>query len=236
MKKILLFGLVLVLILTASAAFAEPEVLSAQGKITVQGRASIKVKPDVAYVSVGVRVDATDAKGAQAQNKELMNGIIDAIKALGIAEKDIKTSDFYMYPQYDYSAGEKVVGYMVSNNVTVTVRDIELASAVIDASVEAGANSASSIEFNVSNPTTYYQQALASAIRDAESKGRAIADALGVVIGLPSEVTEQTDEYYSPRGYGNADSAGMEMSMDSSTPIQSGELEISARLQVTYEY
>lgn len=85
------------LVMPATAARADDNAGSVR-KITVSGQGTVKVKPDVAYVTLGVQTDSKDAKEAQAQNTKLMNDVIEAVKALGIAEKDIQTSGYYMYP------------------------------------------------------------------------------------------------------------------------------------------
>lgn len=207
----------------------------AQRKIIVNGQGTVKVKPDVAYVTLGVQTDSKDAKDAQAQNTKLMNSVIDSVKALNIAEKDIKTSGYYMYPQYNYDNKEqKITGYTVTNSVTVTVRNIDTVGDVIDKSLDAGANMVNSIQFNVSDPTQYYQQAIKAAMENAKIKGSTIAESLGVKIDLPLEVVEQSN-YYSPTVYGNMNT---QASYDSGggTTIQSGELEISATVQIIYGY
>ncbi|MDR2899110.1 MAG: SIMPL domain-containing protein [Clostridiales bacterium] len=210
--------------------------LTSARKITVSGQGTVKVKPDVAYITLGVQTDAKVANDAQKKNTEIMNNVIAAVKAMNIAEKDIMTSGYSIYPQYDYTSNTPVItGHSVMNNITVTVRNIDTVGDVIDKAIEAGANTTNSIQFNVSDPSPYYAQALKTALADAKAKGLTIAESLGVKIGQPIEVIEQSNAYSSPV-YGNINAKAMAADTAAGTPIQSGELEISAILQVVYSY
>lgn len=237
MKKYVMMGLlsiVLMLAMCAGAAFAEPvQPSAAQRKITVEGSASVKVKPDVAYVNLGVQTEGKEAKKAQSENAEVMNDILAAITELNIADENIQTSGFNVNPKYNYDT-QKTTGYIVTNNVVVTLRDVNQVSSVIDAAVEAGANQ-TSISFAVADPAPHYRQALQNALRDAESKAKALAEVYQVGIDMPIEIIEQTG--YQPYGYTmQLAEAAYDSYARSSTPIQSGDLEISAKVQVVYGY
>ncbi len=233
MKKFLMVGLVLILTLGLCAGALASD--DDDHKITVMGNATIKVKPDVAYVTLGVQTEAKDAKTAQSDNTNTMNDVIEAIKGVGIADKDIKTDGFYINPNYNYET-QQTTGYSASNSVTVTLRDIGQLSTVIDAAIDAGANNANSVSFNVSEPSPHYAQALKDAVADAKTRGEAIAEALGVKLSLPLEVAEQNNDEWYGSAMGNYNSVGAGDAGGESTPIQSGEIEITARVQVTYGY
>ena len=204
------------------------------GKITVSGLGAVNAKPDIAYINIGYTNQHEDSKTAQKQNNEQMDKVIATIKALGIADKDIQTIQFNIYPQSDYNNGYKITGYTVTNMVRITVRKLEQAGAVMDEAVGAGANAGGDIQFAIADPSPYYEQAMDLAIKNAASKANAIAKSISVSIGKPSEIIEMSG-MYTPTLYGNANTNLM---MDSAAgmPVQTGDLSVSASLQVVYEY
>ena len=205
------------------------------GRITVTGQGSVKVKPDIALVDLGVQAQNADAKAAQAANSERAAAVIAALKALGIKEADIQTSHYNLYPTYDYSAkGEaRVTGYTVQNTINVTLRDINLVGEAIDAAIEAGANVSNGIRFTINDSGAYYAEALALAVAGAKQKALAIAGAMRVTVGNPIEVTENGGNYM-PVAYENAlmDSAVRAEAM----PVQAGELEVTATITAVFTY
>ena len=214
---------------------AEPIV---NGKITVNGKGSIKVKPDIAYVNLGVRTENVDAKEAQAANNAVMTKLVAVLKALGIKDEDIQTSGYSIYPSYDYSAkGEaRVIGYSVNNNVSVTVRNINNVGEVIDNAVAAGANTAGGIQFSIADTNAYYAQALAQAVLNAKSKSIALANALGVTVGTPTEIIENGGSYL-PVAYAEAENYAMkDAALSASMPVQTGELEVVANITAVFTY
>lgn len=224
--------------LTADRAVVSAETAPGKGKITVTGQGSVKVNPDIAYITLGVQTRNADSKAAQAENNEIMTKIINSLKAMNIDNKDIKTANYYMYPEYDYNekGGQRVVAYSVTNSVTVTVRKIDSVGAVIDTGIAAGANNAQNIQFSISDSSTYYAQALSLAITNAKAKSTAIAGALGVTVSNPVEVTENSS-YYMPVMSESANvRAEKDMAAGASMPVQSTELEISASISCVFEY
>ncbi len=212
-----------------TAADTTPTLLKA---ITVVGQGQIKVAPDVAYVSVGVQTRANTAKDAQDQNNQAMAAAIAKIKSLGIADKDIQTSGISLYPSYDNS--NTITGYQASNTVTAKV-DIAKAGPVIDGAVEAGANSNVSISFGLSDPSAAQVQALEAAAKDARTHADAIAKGLGVTIKAVQLASEQTTT--TPIPYAVAASVAQDSAAKMApTPVQAGEMTVTANVQVTYSY
>lgn len=207
------------------------------GKITVNGQGVIKVRPDVAYITLGVLTRDLDAKKAQELNSAAMTTVIAAIKAQGVADKDIKTAYYNMYPEYDYTEKEqRLTGYSVTNNVTVTVRDINAVGKIIDAGIAAGANNANSIQFGLQDSSSYYAQALGLAVANSKQKAAALAKALGVTIGNPVEVAE-SGSYYAPLAAESLNTRNdMASSAGASMPVQANELEVSANISCVFEY
>ncbi len=198
--------------------------------ITVTGQGQIKVAPDVAYVSFGVQTRASTAKAAQDQNNQAMAAAIAKIKALGIADADIQTSGINLYPVYDQS--NTITGYQAGNTVTVTV-DVAKAGDVIDAAVGAGANTNVSVSFGLKDPSAATDQALEAAAKAARAHADAIAKGLGVTIQQVQLAVEQTSTTPVPvRDVAVAASSAA----IAPTPVQAGQLTVSATVQVTYSY
>lgn len=238
MKNGFLVGLaiILALVMCMGSALAEPvrTETAARHKITVDGSAAVKVKPDVAYVDLGVQTESKEAKDAQTENAKLMNDVLAAIKALGIADEDVQTTGFSVSPKYNYGR-QTTIGYIVTNGVVVTLKDMDQVSAVVDAAVAAGANS-TSISFAVSDPSPVYQQALQNALADAKGKAMALTEAAGaILVDMPIEMNVQNTYQSYARSMVFEDVA-YDSGYGDSTPIQSGNIDISAAVQVVYEY
>ncbi|MDR0999296.1 MAG: SIMPL domain-containing protein [Clostridiales bacterium] len=210
-------------------------------KIIVTGTGSVNVKPDIAYIDIGVSTQNSDAKAAQNENSASMDKVIAAIKSLGVAEKDIQTTSFSIYPQYDYRENDgtqKITGYQVVNQVRVTVRDISKTGELLGKVIDAGANYGGGIQFSIEDSSEAYAQAMDGAIKGAKSKAEAIAKSLGVSVGAPIEVLEQGGTYKPVNYFGNSNDlvAMRDNSIAESASIQTGDLLISADIQVVFTY
>jgi len=215
-----------------SGAEAEPK-----GKIVVvTGEGAVTVKPDIGYLSVGVETSDADAKKAQEMNKTAMDNLIKALKAKGIADKDIKTTNYSMWKGVDYSKAPEaqVDSYHVSNMVEVTITKLEMTGDIIDICVAEGGNVSNGVRFTVKDKDAFYQQALQAAMKQAQTKAAGIMDTFGMKPGKPWRVTE-TPQFDGPVMYGGV---AMEKAQDSAsvTPIQPGEMEIKAQITVEYDY
>lgn len=206
--------------------------------ISVQGQGTASAKPDLVTLSLGVQTTGDTALEAISLNSEQMTGVIGAIQGAGIADEDIQTSGINLYPVYEDRSlvrqGEQrqVVGYRASNSVSVTVRDIEKAGAVLDAALVAGANQVSGVQFGLSDTDALITDALIAAVDDAKAKAQTIADALGVQLGAALIVTEEWIE----RPQARAQFARAE-SLDAggfAPPVQGGTVGVTAHIRVTF--
>ncbi len=208
-----------------------------QAKIVeVNGEGTITVKPDIAYINIGVRSSDIDAKVAQNQNKTDMEKVMSALKELGIKEEDIATEQYNIWKGIDYRGESEVEKFNVVNTVKVTVRDISQVGQVIDAVAEAGANDVDSIRFAVTDEKKHYNEALKIAMENAEQKATSIMSTFGDKPGKPYKVAEVS---YGGGMFKTANMSYDGMAMNESrmqTPIQTGELEIKANVQVQYDY
>ncbi|MDD5018371.1 MAG: SIMPL domain-containing protein [Eubacteriales bacterium] len=209
------------------------ENLVSANSLTVSATGSIKVMPDVAYVTVGVTTQNEDMQQAQSDNTELMNAVFAALQAAGLSEDDMRTINYSAYPYYDYSDGNgEIYMYEVTNMVELTVADIDKVGEYIDVAIENGANRTNSIEFSLLDETAHYNDALTDAMEKARSKADTIAAAGGYTIIGTLEVTENAS--YNG-GYYAYEAAAMEDSYSGTTPITTDELEVTASITIVYE-
>ena len=174
--------------LVAALLFAVPALADqAPPTLTADGQGITMVVPDIAVVTIGVASRARTASAALAANSTDLARAIAAIQAAGVADKDIGTSGFAIDPIYQpvpegqqQTTPPAIIGYGVSNSVTVTIRDIAKSGGILDAVVSAGANQVNGIRFDVSDPKAANDAALTAAIADALAKGALMADAAGV--------------------------------------------------------
>lgn len=209
--------------------------LESKNEISVNGTGVIMAKPDTGIISVAVDTSDMDPKKAQTENTKLSNQLIDALKKIGIKEEDIKTGHYNMYREYNYNEGKSTEGkYRVTHSYEVTVKNIDKVGEVIDAATQNGANQVNGVRFTVADTSKYYQEALKVAIKNAEGKATTIADTISVKINKPSKVVENGYSEPAPRYMDMA--YGKVAEQAASTQIISGELEIRANVQVTYNY
>jgi uncharacterized protein YggE len=203
--------------------------------IVVSGSGTVTAAPDVAYVSAGVTTQAATARQASDANSTTMTAVIAAIKAAGVADKDVQTTNFSISPVYSQvrsdTGSSTITGYRVDNSVRVTVNVVGDAAKVLDAVVGAGANSNVNISFGIKDTTALQEQALAAAVQQAAGKAGAIAQATGVKLAGAYSVTEQSSG--GPVTSGPQPQAA---AASVAVPIQQGQLSVRATVQVTYAY
>ncbi|MCZ2127788.1 MAG: SIMPL domain-containing protein [Anaerolineales bacterium] len=237
--KYFVFAILTVLALTLSACgtTVNQAAPTTPRTLNVNGMGVVYLTPDIVYINVGVSTQKTDATDAVNTNKEQTTKVIQAVKKFGVEDKDIRTTNFSIWssPQYDSNGqltGE--ISYSVDNSVSITVRDIDKLGALLDAAINAGANSIYSIQFDVEDKTEASKQARALAMTDAKTEAQELADVAGVGLG---EI--QTINYYetSPSPYtdmGGRGGGGMDAAASAPVPIQPGQLAVSVTVSITY--
>ncbi len=181
----------------ARAADSGPGDARSDRWIEVTGEASVSVVPDFARVTLGVTTTGKDARESAAANARAVNALIGLIKSEGIAATDIQTSSLSIAPQFSNprqgSASEpSIVGYTVSDMVTVTVRDIPKLGALLDKAVEAGANAMYSVAYGENDPGAILDKARPMAVTDAKRKADIYAGAAGSKVGRLMRLSEQS--------------------------------------------
>jgi uncharacterized protein YggE len=201
--------------------------------LTVIGEGEVKAKPDQAMLSAGVVTQGKTAAAALAANTRAMNAVFDTLKRLDIPERSIRTSDISVQPQYsnDSHQPQRIVGYQVSNTVTVTVDDLGRLGPTLDALVSSGANAMGDIIFNLRDPKPLQAQAREAGMKDAISRAGTLARAAGVVLGPIVQISEGGNSALPvPIGRRIAAAASLE-----ATPVAPGEATVQANVSVTWE-
>jgi hypothetical protein len=186
--------------------------------------------PDTARVEIGVETSAPTTSEAIAQNNTQVAAVIDKLTGLGVAEDDMQTRNFNMHARYD-EKGQQVVGYNVSNTVTVTIRNLEQAGTLLDSVVQVGANRIYGINFSVDDPSALLEQARNEAIANARAKAEQLAQQSGASVGEVLVITENIGAQPPMPVTGRG---GAMEEAQSSVPVQAGTQEFSAGVQVTF--
>jgi hypothetical protein len=204
--------------------------------LNVSGVGTVKLTPDIAYIYIGVHTDGTSAGEAVAANNAQTAMLVDALKASGVADADITTSNFSIWPNTQYGPDGTIGGttYMVDNSVYVTVRSLDNLGDMLDAAIAAGANSINSIQFDLADKTNALKEARAKAVEAAKGQAQELAGVAGVGLGEIQSVSYSDSggvPYFDGRGGGG----GAEGAVASAVPIQPGQLTITAIVSMSFE-
>jgi uncharacterized protein YggE len=206
----------------------------ARRTITVLGEGEARGKPDIARATVGVEAAAEKVGPALQDANGRMNALLAAVRRAGVADRDIRTTEFSVFFEQDPTppragTAAPVSGrYHVRNSVEITIRDLARASDVLDAALAAGGNSASGIAFAIGDPAPLRARAREAAVADARGRAEALAHAAGVVLGPVLSISESG--YAGPRPM-----AARAMAMSAGPPVEAGELGETAQVEVVYE-
>ena len=167
-------------------------------QIAVSSHAEVKVAPDRATIQISVQTRGETAAVAAAENARKQKAVIDGLRALGIDAKDISTAGYNVYPEQRYEPNKEpvIVGYNVTNTLSVDLKSINMVGPAIDAALAKGANMISSLQFFASNTEAARQEAIAMAVRKARSDADAAARAAGGSITGMLEIT--VGSFYAP--------------------------------------
>ncbi|KPN07994.1 SIMPL domain-containing protein [Xanthomonas arboricola] len=221
--------------MTAHAQTAPSYTIPDGTLLNVSAEAEAKRIPDIATLSAGVVTQAADGNAAMRQNAEQMSKVMAAIKAAGIADKDVQTTGINLSPQYTYKENEapKINGYQASNTVSLKVRDISRLGKVLDALVAQGANDINGPSFSVDQPEPAYDEARVAALKKAQARADTYAKSLGLKVRRIVSISEG-------RSGGGVRPMMMAASMRSAkaemdTQVAPGESTLSINLDVTFE-
>lgn len=200
--------------------------------MTVTGNGSLSIEPNIVQIQLEVRTENVQLAQAQKENSYAMNQVIESLLELGIGRENIQTISYTIFPQYDYIEGERVFrGYEVTNAITVKITSIQEVGNVIDVAVQSGATGVSNIQFTVENEQLEYQKALSLALRDSLAKAQTMAQTMQLQLDpYPIKITEEIRDQ--PVAYRTLST----MEQTVSTPIEQGQITITATVRVQYRY
>jgi hypothetical protein len=225
MKSVIFPTLALFAGLAAPALAADPHTIS------MTGHGEIRSQPDMAQVTAGVTTTAPTAAQALSANSARMKGVFAALEKLGVPQKNIQTSNFFVSPQYsngDNNTARRLTGYQVNNDVTARLEDVNKLGGALDALVAAGANQINGISFSIQNDAPLLEKARAQAIADARLRAETYAKAAGVTLGPVLSISEGGGEAPPRPMYRMA-------AMAADTQIAPGEQSVAANVSVVWE-
>jgi len=201
---------------------------AAEHLVTVTGEATVSVAPDISIIRIGVTSQGKTAREASDANAKQMTSVLAAIKDAGIADKDVQTSQLSLQPQYDPNkpGAAHLLGFQVTNRVTVKIHDIGKLPSILDRAIAAGANEMSGIEFFVSEQSKLLDQVRDEAIADARRKAEIYAKAAGARVGRVVAISEAGAP---------APPIAMQALRAGAVPVAPGEQTLRAQVTVSYE-
>jgi len=203
----------------------------------VVGEGKVSVTPDIAKITLGIQETGASLKTVQNAVNTKSKALTDTLKKLGVDEKDIKTSSYNVYPQYDFTnPGQRITGYQVSTNYTVTVKDFDKVNDIVVAATAAGANTVGNISFdlNESTKTEKMNEARVEAVKNAKTKAEGLAKAAGITLGKVINISESQGSdsirlMAVPMAGGGAEKSTAQ------PDIQPGQTEINITVSLSYE-
>jgi uncharacterized protein len=235
-----LVGLALVaayLVGNAGPSPAQAETADGSNTVTVTGVGHVSVVPDQLAFDLSVSVLRPDLTQALDDANSAMQSVVDTLKAAGVADKDVQTTDVSMYPEYGrHQKGQPptLLGYRVSHSITVTVEDLSKGSDVVTAALGAGGKGVrlDGLRLQVADPDGALGPARGDAMKQAQAKAEEYAADAGREVGEIVRISETADQPYDVdvrAAYSHADAAGSPM------PIQAGQQDLTANVVVVYE-
>ena len=215
--------------------------IETKNTITVSATGEIYAKPDLAITVFSVITEAKTVVEAMSENTKKMNSIINFMKSKGIEEKDLKTTDFNIYPRYEwqertgispYPQGQRIlVGYEIRQSLQVKIRALEKIGQVIQGATDAGANQVGNLRFTIDDQDELKKQARNQAITEAKTKAQELASQLEVNL---VRITNFSESGAIPRYYGLEKAVGMEIE-EQELQIETGENKIEVTVNITFE-
>jgi uncharacterized protein YggE len=220
-------------------AAAQPAMPPHPHILSVSGEGEVRAVPDQAQLSAGVVTHGKTAAQALAANSTAMNSVFAALKKRGVPEKSITTSNFSINPQYPPYRQDapnedrtRIIGYEVSNQVTVILDDVSKVGATLDALVASGANQAGGVSFTIRDPKPLMKEAREEAVKEAVSKAQTLAKAAGVALGPIISISEGSA--YQPMPV-FAKVMRMDAAAAPPPPVAPGEQSLSVNVSITWE-
>jgi uncharacterized protein YggE len=233
-RLILLFIACMVLAAASIGGAAAQEETPKERLIHTSATGTVTTTPDQAEISVSVQTESLDPKLAQAQNAVIMTQVMTALKEAGVADKDLKTTGFSMYPVYDDSGSyffKNIRYYQVTNTLLIRVTDVKQTGDLLDLAVANGANNVNGVTFTLSEEKQQglRDEALTEAVGLARADADTVAKAAGLTITGVREITVGGGNVPYPVPMYSAANV-----KEAATPLQQGEMTVTASVSVSY--
>jgi uncharacterized protein YggE len=237
MKRFLIASMTVAVSVTAFAQTNPPREPAPVDTVSVTGTARITTTPDRFSFNVSVQTISPTVEEAVNENNAKVAAVIAALKNAGAKSEEIQTSNFSIYPQQDYSQQQqgklpRLLGYQVSNSITVTKKEIASAGKLLQAAIGAGVNQSSGLSFAVSDPARGRDEGLRAAFADARAKATLLAQAAGRTLGPAMAITEGGASNPQPRPMMGA--RVMAAQVASEVPVESGSEELAFTVSVVF--
>lgn len=229
MKKILVFALALMLAIPA-LAFADGN----DADITAQGTATVTAAPDMVTVTANASVSGRSVADAQEGMNRIIESVTQKLLELGVQPEDLVTTSYTYNPTYDYNSETPTVnGYQANHTLSITCKDVDMLDSVIGVVTDCGMSEIYNVEYDVSNRSELYRQALKAAIEEAAAKAKGMAEAVGMTIDHLESVTENTG--FDECTVSTYDGAVSMKAEAAGTGIRSGSVSVTASVTAVYE-
>lgn len=206
--------------------------LPAWAQITVSGEGKVSAVPDMATVVLAVVTEGQHASTALETNNSTMSKLIKSLETLGVTKKELHTDSFQVHPKYTYPKDQepRLVGYVVVNNLTVTICQTDILGKVLDSAVKNGANRVNSMAWGFKDPEKLLDQARVAAVLDAKRKATLMANTAGSTLGT---IVSMSESSYQPR-YGQVNYAARADSAPGNVPVEAGTQTLRVTVNVVW--
>lgn len=206
--------------------------------IYVEATAKVVAKPDIAVTTMGMVNEGKTVQEAQTANNNVMNKMTIKLKEMGVEDKDIQTTNYNIYPLYNYTeeSGRVLRGYEVRQDVTVKIRELTKANDVLSLAGELGANSISGLQFTIDDPEVYKNEARQEALKKLAEKAQTLSQSLGIRLGKVvsyNEYAGNNTPYYNVMKESMA--YGLGGASDQVSSVESGSTEVNMTVSVTFQ-
>ncbi|SDS69258.1 hypothetical protein SAMN05444162_2041 [Paenibacillaceae bacterium GAS479] len=219
----------------AAPVYAAEQGAAMENTIAVQGTGKLSVTPDIAYINAGVNVKAKTAKEAQAGAAKRYEAVRKVLKdGYGLADKDLKTTGYYVQPQYTYTEkeGQVLTGYTAVHEIRISWRSIDKTGTLLDSLGAAGANQIGGVTFDTEKKDQYENDALKKGLENARSKAEALAAASGRTLGPVINITENGAQV---QPVFRNEMMQKSTADNANTSVEAGEVDVQAQLTVVFQ-
>jgi uncharacterized protein YggE len=246
-KKLFRYGMTVLAIGTIFAVFAAAGSYAVSAKqqlyartdastVAVTGEGKVAAKPDIAVLNASILTEKPTVSAAQSANTSSSNAVTAFLKKTGVDEKDVKTVNYSIYPQYFYSQYSKpeITGYQVRHTLEIKIRDLSKVDDILGGVVENGANEIGNVAFTIEKPEKLKEEARKLAIQMAKEKAQVLSEDLGVRLKHIVEFTENDfggipPMYYANEAFGKGGGGG-------GPDLSQGEQEVKVSVTIKYEF